>query len=634
MTGPRVPSPAAPAHGPGDPAASWAPPHSMAEAGSKEVARARLSFLGGDAVPASAVRNTILASWERSRQWEVRPDCLELPVEGPVAPDSILVRAAKPVLTAVAESFATEPVSVILCDAAGLVLSRLTGDSGLERHLNRVWLAPGFSYAEQYVGTNGIGTALEGRRAVQVFGHEHFVENLEELACAGVPIRHPVSGKMMGVVDLTCWRRDAGALMVATAGTLARSIELVLLQQSGRGELAVLGDYLVACKRSRGAVLAVGEDLLVMNDRARELLEPADQVPLLAEAREALAGGLRQSLLLNLPSGRTARVHCHPTTGTRGVVGGVLDVQLTDRSPIPAGRRSLSPLTAGQSVAVGSSAIWRSCLEAADRHLQAAEWPLLAGEPGSGRETVVRAVHQARTPAARLRVLRAEDAGPGWVATVSEELAAGAGTLVLTDIDRLPPDVMVDLADALEPLRESTCADRPWVAATVSPIAGEPCPELAALLLAFPRTLDVPPLRRHVEDLTELVPHLIRRLSRGSTLRCSPEVMRVLLHNRWPGNVDQCVSVLRRIIAKRRSGTVEPADLPAECWATGKRILTPLESLECDAIIQSLLESRGNKLQAARRLSMSRATIYRKVRDYGIVLPDLVRSGRGVERSE
>jgi len=49
-------------------------------------------------------------------------------------------------------------VSVILCDAQGVVVSRRTGDSALEQHLDRVWLAPGFSYAEQFVGTNGIGT--------------------------------------------------------------------------------------------------------------------------------------------------------------------------------------------------------------------------------------------------------------------------------------------------------------------------------------------------------------------------------------------------------------------------------------------------------------------------------------------
>ena len=100
-----------------------------------------------------------------------------------------------------------QSVSVILTDPAGLVLSRLTGDGEFDRHLDRVRLAPGFSYAEKFVGTNGIGTALEVGGPADVFGHGHYAENLEKLACAGVPIHHPISGRLVGAVDLTCWRR-------------------------------------------------------------------------------------------------------------------------------------------------------------------------------------------------------------------------------------------------------------------------------------------------------------------------------------------------------------------------------------------------------------------------------------------
>ena len=100
-------------------------------------------------------------------------------------------------------------------DAAGVVLTRMTADHDLERHLDGVQLAPGFSYAEEYVGTNGIGTALEGGQPAAVFGHEHYAEDLEDLACAGVPIHHPISGKVVGAVDLTCWRKHADRLLIA-----------------------------------------------------------------------------------------------------------------------------------------------------------------------------------------------------------------------------------------------------------------------------------------------------------------------------------------------------------------------------------------------------------------------------------
>jgi sigma-54 dependent transcriptional regulator, acetoin dehydrogenase operon transcriptional activator AcoR len=52
----------------------------------------------------------------------------------------------------------------------------------------------GFSYAGEFAGTNRIGTALESGQAAHVFGHEHYAGQLADLACAAVPIGHPVSG--------------------------------------------------------------------------------------------------------------------------------------------------------------------------------------------------------------------------------------------------------------------------------------------------------------------------------------------------------------------------------------------------------------------------------------------------------
>lgn len=597
------------------------PAHGVAVRGSEpEIARARTLFLDDEPVDPGAVREPILASWTRSRLWHVSPDQLDLAFEHDGSEDTVLTRAAEPVLRDIADLFATEPVSVILCDVDGVVLSRRTGDSGLEQHLDRVWLAPGFSYAEQFVGTNGIGTALEARGPAQVFGHEHYVEHLEQLACAGAPIRHPVTGRVLGVVDLTCWQRDAGPLLVATAGTLTRRIEQMLLGQSAERELAILNDYLVARRRNRGAVLALGEDLLMMNDRARELLDPADQQQVVTEAREALAEGRRHPLLVDLPGGRTARLLLRPTVNRSGVVGGVLDVQLIGARPTQEARPA-GPIPNPLSTAVGTGTSWATCCRAVDRHLTAREWLVLEGEPGSGRETVARAAHQLRTPAARLRVLAAGNAGPDRAEEVAEELTATGGTLVLTDVDQLPAQQLVELAELLEPYRESTDADRPWVVATVRPSTGEPSPELAGLLACFPTTIVVPPLRHHVEDVAELALHLLGRITRGSALTISPEAMRVLTHNRWPGNVDQLTAVLRKVVAKRRTGVVEPRDLPPECWSATKRVLTSLESLECDAIVAALIDTGGSKVEAARRLSVSRATIYRKIRDYGISVP-------------
>ena len=299
--------------------------------GSATVALAKTAFLNGGvlrAVDTDVVREPILASWTRSRRWQVPTDDVEVPFLAERDADTPLLRAARPVLAEAADQFATEPVSVVVCDADGVVLTRETGDPLLQRHLDRVQLAPGFSYAERHVGTNGIGTALEGGGPARVFGHEHYVEHLEELACAAVPIRHTPTARVLGVMNLTCWRRDAGATMLAATAALSRRIETALLAQSGRRQHALLHDYLAACRRHRDAVIGVGSDLLMLNDRARALLDPADQAPVLAEATEALATGRPRQLLVDLPGGLTARLECRPTVTDDGVVGGVVTVAL------------------------------------------------------------------------------------------------------------------------------------------------------------------------------------------------------------------------------------------------------------------------------------------------------------------
>ena len=173
------------------------------------LAQARERFLTAEPFEPGQVRDTILASWRRSREWHVAADRIDPSYVRDPDLDTPLTRTALPVLQNLRENLQGQPVSVILTDAHGVALCRLTADHDLERHLDRVQLAPGFSYAEKFVGTNGIGTALESGQAAHVFGHEHYAEHLEDLACAAVPIRHPISGKAVGAVNLTCWRKNA-----------------------------------------------------------------------------------------------------------------------------------------------------------------------------------------------------------------------------------------------------------------------------------------------------------------------------------------------------------------------------------------------------------------------------------------
>ena len=587
----------------------------------RDVAASRIRFLTADAPAPRTVRDPILASWRRSHDMQVDADRIQMPYVSEPDLDTRLTRSAAPVLSSLREQLDGQSVSVILTDSSGLVLSRLTGDGELERHLDKVLLAPGFSYAEKFVGTNGIGTALEVGGPAHVFGHEHYAEHLEDLACAGVPIHHPVSGRLVGAVDLTCWRKDAGALLLTLAKTTADQIRQALLADAGARELALLREYLRTCSRNAGVVFAVNNEFAMLNEHARTVLDPADQAALLAHAAAALTTQHHRALMVALPNGLTARMYCRSVSIGDQSAGVVAHVKLDEGSQVTqaherevAERMSLPGL-------VGASPAWVHACHELERVYRTNEWVAVQGESGVGKLALVRGVQLRRQPVGRFVAVDAADAAsnPRWLAEVDRAAAHDADSLVVRHVDLLEPATMRGLGSLLHKARAAERTRPLWVAVTLADASTNP--GLPRLLRLFPSTLTVPPLRLHMEDLPMLVRLFLSRLAQGGQLTCSPETMRLLMRMSWPGNAAQLHGMLSEVARHRRTGSIEPDDLPAEAHTLSRRVLSHLESLERDAIIQSLADAHGNKVEAAHSLGVSRATIYRRIHEYGIVTP-------------
>ena len=75
--------------------------------------------------------------------------------------------------------------------------------------------------------------------------------------------------------------------------------------------------------------------------------------------------------------------------------------------------------------------------------------------------------------------------------------------------------------------------------------------------------------------------------------------MHLLLRSTWPGNTEQLWQVLRRVAWHRRTGTIHPGDLPPECWSVSRRLLSPLESIERPAKVNTGNKTRGPLLLTA-----------------------------------
>ena len=359
------------------------------------------------------------------------------------------------------EQLKGQPISIIVTDPTGLVLSRRTGDANLERHLDTVRLAPGFSYAEEFAGTNGIGTALEAGTATHVFGHEHYAENLEDLACAGVPLHHPISGRTVGAVDLTCWRSDAGGLLLALAKATADQIQQALLVDSAPHELEVFQAYRRTCRRVTGIVFALANDAVMLNDHARATLDPLDQAALLVQATqvdEATGTGRRAPIALRLPTGVEARMYCEHVRVGDHLAGIVVHVKLgePDRLQLPVREVTARMPLPGL---VGHAPLWlRACHEVESAFL-AREWLAVEGEPGVGKLALLRSVQVRGRPGGRFAVLDASEAAsdPQWVTTARRTILEQADSLVIRHVDALDPPRVRTIASAL---REVTAAER------------------------------------------------------------------------------------------------------------------------------------------------------------------------------
>lgn len=596
----------------------------------RDLADARTRFLTDDEIDEIDVRDVILDSWRRSRDLNVHADRVEVPYVGSPDLDTSLVQSAVPLLGQLAETLTGEPVSVVLTDPDGLVLARLIDDVALERHLDRVNLAPGFTYAERDVGTNGIGTALDRQSAFSVIGSEHFAEGLADLACFGTPIRDPLTHDLVGLLDLTCWNRTANPFLAALAAMTATRIEEAILRASGHRELALLQAYEAECRSATWPVIATNDAVTMMNDAARTRLRPDDQTTLLARTAELITSGRPHRFPVEFAES-SAQVECTPAWTATGPAGCVITVRFDRPAGIPPARvpspgastargsRTARPLPG----LAGSSPAWVRCCDDARRASLAGRPLLLVGEPGVGKLALADAVHRDRSPGVFAQVRDARDAGTrtDWLGSVQAALSARSGPLILRRLDQLPEWIEPDLVSMLQTEATRRRGDTtPWLMATSTTDDGR---GPAGLLDLFPARVAVPPLRRRLPDLPDIATTLLSRLHPRSPRRCSSLATNILLRGRWPGNVAELDAALTEAAKRCRSGVLQPADLPARCHATGPRTLTPLESVERDAIVNLLAATNGDKMAAAHGLQVSRATIYRKIRRYGINLIDL-----------
>src|SRR3954451_16884155 len=218
--------------------------------------------LGGELSPeaAAGVRRAIVESWRRTLATGLEaidplPSIEADPSETRERWLEHTLGLLRHVLAQPLQLLAEESNSLVqVTDASGLTLY-LGGPEWLKARAAEMNLVEGARCSETVNGTNGVGTALAADHPVQVFAFEHFSYHHREWVCSGAPIHDPVSGRLMGVIDLSSPWRIAHPRSLELVATAARTTEQCLLQ--GRR------DHDARLRRRYGDLTTKSTDLLV-----------------------------------------------------------------------------------------------------------------------------------------------------------------------------------------------------------------------------------------------------------------------------------------------------------------------------------------------------------------------------------
>ena len=272
---------------------------------------------------------------------------------------------------------------------------------------------------------------------------------------------------------------------------------------------------------------------------------------------------------------------------------------------------------------------------------------LVIGPRGSGRQLVARAIHYQGISAdaaesGELMPLSCAELGTELLRSTLTALlrettthagVSKVGTVLLNDVDELPPEVQVELVDALSarrplPLRIVATAQAPLDRAAG---AGRFRADLACALSTI--AIHLPPLAERPGDVPLLAQMFLEEFNAegGRQLRgFAPEALDQLAAYPWPGNINELAAVVREAFEKAGGPEIALADLPHRLFLAAaaarqpRRLPQPivltdvLADIERQLIQRALRLAKGNKAKAARLLGLPRPRLYRRMVQLGL----------------
>lgn len=180
---------------------------------------------GADA--AEGVRPEILLSWQRSRdRYRVDPGRERAPLaaDGEAELDPALAAELGALAARILPDVEALGGIVAVGDPNGRLIAAW-GDRAALRRSRDQNLGPWAAWTERDIGTTGVSTALEVGGVATVCGPEHWCETFHDWSCAAVAVREPATGRRVGVLDVSAWRRALPVEVTRWLRAAARRVE-------------------------------------------------------------------------------------------------------------------------------------------------------------------------------------------------------------------------------------------------------------------------------------------------------------------------------------------------------------------------------------------------------------------------
>ncbi|MGH1480392.1 MAG: sigma-54-dependent Fis family transcriptional regulator [Geminicoccales bacterium] len=630
-------------------------------------------FLTSDDPADLPVRSIIQGSWARSLTKGVNARAGATPqvtngdqLDRTRRQNGNLLAAADQSLQQAADLLEETSAMVVLTDGDGVILDA-RGDNRTLDAGHDINLQPGGHWGEDVVGTNGIGTALSTGKPVFVHAAEHFCEGIKSWTCAGAPIRDPQDRSVIGLIDISgppeIFRRHNIALAVLAA----EKIELALGEHARVERLRLLE----ACLSSMP--VADGADGLVVLDRLGRIIHlNGEAVPKRVQSEDGNDLNLGQQLV-DLSGTHTDQdifdrlpeplrpAWVRPLKIGSDMSGAMLIYAAGGRArakSIPP-KPTFSVPPPPHPEIQGESTRLLHAVAKAKRAASSRVPVLVEGETGVGKELFAKLIHSASQDddkasfiafncgAVSKDLLGAELFGhvSGAFTGAARDGRAGrfelahGGTLCLDEIGELPLDLQPYLLRVLEEGAVYRLGDgkpRPvdvrLIALTNRNLKDEVAAGRFRRDLYFRIStvvLEIPPLRERAGDIDRLIDHFNQLFATKygvEALVFDGEARDALCHYDWPGNVRELRNLMESLILMSTERNVRLADLPQEVGAQGITQDAPkelvrncsLEVTERIAIEQAIETGGGNLSLVAKTLKISRSTLYRKIKHYGL----------------